>query len=225
MKTGKFMVLILGWWLLSNSCVKEEISSIEAGVFTWTPDLAIPFGSPEIHMEEYVSQLSEFKPIADTAGQFIDSLMYYNQQFFKNPFVLTNTVSIDFNFSSQTETLDYFTSASFRVNAINRIPASVEIQVYFKTDFSVLFPLFEGGPLILEAAPVNSEGIVTGAYNPRKNDAEFDANKIHMLSQVTSIEIYTRLIIPKTQGIFIQYISDQDVWIQLGGRFKLNVPL
>ncbi len=218
-----FTGMIFFFWFLF-SCVKEEVSQIESGHFTWTPDLAIPFGSPEIPMDEYVRLLPDFDSIADITGYDSALLIYFNQHYYNNPITLTYSKTIDYNFSSQTDNLEYFTSASFRINAINRIPASISLQVYFKAQSVVLDSLFRN-PLVIESAKVNEEGVVVSAFETWKNDAEFDSDKIELLSQVTNIEIYTKLTLPITKTIFIHYFSSQDVWIQLGGRFKLKVPL
>lgn len=212
--------------VLSTACYDKDLVDLEEEIY-YHPEYSIPLGKDEMDMafmvEEYFGDLIE---IVDTLS-LPDSLhvFFYNYLYYFGPtiFEFESFESIDL---STIEDLDYITSAMIRTNSINRIPANIFAQVYF-LDFSlqVIDSLYKDNWLEIKAAEVDSVGKVIESSELWKKDVELSEEFILRIPDIAYVRTETYVVLENFVNTSIQYIDEQDIWIQLALRIKLDLPL
>jgi hypothetical protein len=114
-----------------------------------------------------------------------------------------------------------------RINATNRIPAEIKLQVYFRdADNQVIVTLFNNDSLlVIPAAIIDKSGNVTKQSQLLKIDNHFNHNQIMQLANAENILIYTQITIVNPKGTIIRFYSSQDIIIQLGLRIAFDISL
>lgn len=217
-RNAGFIVLLF----LFTACYDKNIEPVNEFGF-YRPEFSIPIGTPDLNLEQYL-ELVQLVPVPDTSNVPDSLIIYYEDQFWENPYVLE--YSFDQAFSLAVENEDSpVSSIMFRVNARNHVPAHIEIQVYFIADeVFVLDSLYETR-LILNAAQINDKGEAIAPYELFKKDAFIDEQKLELFNQVSTLRIYTRLIIENSAGANPKYYSNQSIWLQFAARVQLNINL
>lgn len=207
-----------------SACIKSDLSNINTQGIAITPEYAFSVALYTIDFSEYLPDGFEQSPVADTAGYAIDSLLMYQNGFFENPFRLSYSLLQPF-VMNQTPELDNIISAMFRFRLQNAIPAQIFVQAYFLDANQVALDSFFVEPLLIEGAEVNSEGIVTSASAMQTEDVFLDSLQIQKLYATTQFLIQTTVEIPKPTDFFIQYNSEQLLFLEMAAKIKLRISM
>jgi len=211
--------------LIFTSCIKEDITNIE-GDFAIKPEYAIPIGSPAVFLKEFVTLLNSLNPIDTSNVQDSTEVFYYEDAFYELPSNLQFLQLLEFSFITLEDKIDYFTNLMFRTNVVNAIPARVKMQAYFlDQEYNYLDSLYKQGALILKSANIDLHGKVTSPSEVWKYDVNLSKEEIKNLLGVHYIIIKTELYIEQPEFAFTKYYSEQDLWIQLGAKIKLDLNL
>jgi len=211
---------------LLSSCIKDDITNIEAGKIVLSPEYAIPIGSYEFKVSNYVDGVDNFNPIDDTSGFAYDSLLVYNEDFYSNPYKAYYSTTEAFTIGNDPNTLSFFKSAMFRINSVNKIPANITIQIYFLNEAqNTIDSLFEKSPLIISAAQTNESGSVINYGELWKHDTYLDSSKIKQLNIVKYLQISSIIEFPEPINLLIPFDSTQTIWLQLGTKFNISTSL
>jgi hypothetical protein len=221
----KICILLVCMAFFLSSCIKDDITNIEAGIIAISPEYAIPIGSYEFLVSNYVNNLPNFNPI-DTAGYSKDTLLDYNDEFYLNPYKAHYSTVEPFNISGNTNNLELFKNAMFRINSVNKIPATIYIQVYFLNDSKIILDsLFDKAPIIIPAAITNDTGLVMSYGELWEQDTFLDSLEIKKLNTVQFLQISSTIEFPKPEAIFIPFDSTQTIWIQLATKVTIATAL
>lgn len=212
---------------LLTGCVKEKITEVVDSSY-YKPSYSLPVGSSYFTMEEFQTEYPYVLiPVPDTNGMgtsvdyfYFDSLFYENVEYFEL------TTDYPFQLSDYTENAESITSLTFRLNCINGLPGKVSAQVYFISGSGfIIDELFQDGWLTIDAAETDSEGMVTNSTDDFKNDVTLSEQLIASLSLVSYIRVVVRLETENFSTSKIRYYSNQQIWVQLGLRISLEIPL
>lgn len=210
---------------LFTSCIKEEIGDFEDLGF-YKPEFSFPLGEPSILMNSFLESIDlSTKVIPDSLIN--DTLEYFvfDNEYYDVPDILYYDFTEAFSLSSYTEELDQISSLMFRTNAVNRIPAEIQIQVYFlAANYAIIDSLYNER-LIIQPANTDTEGNLISQSELWKYDTELSQEKIQALAETSYIMVSSQLKITNTSGVINNYYSEQDIWIQLGMRIGLKVEL
>jgi len=190
-----------------------------------SPEYAVPIGSYEFKVSNYVDGVDNFNPI-DTSGYDYDSLLVYNDDLYSNPYTAYYSTTEPFTIGNDPNTLSLFKSAMFRINSVNKIPATINIQIYFLNAAKItLDSLFDITPLTIVAAKTNESGSVTNYGELWKHDTYLDSNKIKLLNNVQFLKISSIIAFPEPIDVLIPFDSTQTIWLQLGAKFNISTTL
>jgi hypothetical protein len=216
------IVLLIALLFLFNACYKKNIQPTNT-FGTYHPEFSIPIGTPDLNLEQYL-QLVRLIPVPDPAAVPDSLIMNYEDQFWEKPYMLEYSIDQRFNLSMENSDSPV-SSLMFRVNARNYIPAQIELQVYFVVDEVFVLDSLYSNRLVLNAAGIDNRGVVTHSFELYEKDAFIDERKLGLFNQVTSLRIYTRLIIDDIEGIDPKYYSDQSLLMQFAARVQLYINL
>jgi len=220
---GFYLLLIL----LLSGCVKDKVTDIVDNSY-YTPEYSLPVGSRDFTMEDYINeypgnliQIPDTAILADTIDfLYYDSLFYNYIRHFDLQTVQT------FNFSAYSDKLEYITSLTFRTNYVNGIPGGLAMQIYFLgAAENILDSVYKDGWFTILTAITNNNGLVTEKRESWKNDTPLSEQMIDMLPDVYYVRILTRLETENFNATKINYFFNQNLWVQLGIRIKLEIPL
>ncbi|MBN1132530.1 MAG: hypothetical protein JXA39_05625 [Bacteroidales bacterium] len=120
-----------------------------------------------------------------------------------------------------------------RLGTDNGLPIAFEVQVYFTDEYyTVIDSLFEGTVALLEAAPVDQNGIIT-SFQRAENFADIDSDKISNLMDVTYAIFHAKILTSNEGQDFVKIYSHYeglgfepayalDFDLSIHGGFKLN---
>ena len=218
----RFLILFLVFFVQLPSCIKDDITNIEAGKIVFSPEYAVPIGSYEFKVSNYVDGVENFNPI-DTSGFAFDSLLKYNDEFYSNPYTAYYSTTEPFTIGNNQSTLSLFKSAMFRINSVNKIPATITIQIYFLNEAQLaLDSLFKLSPLTIPVAETNESGSIINNGELWKQDTYLDSNEIKVLNSVNYLQISSIIEFPEPVNTLIPFDSTQTIWLQLGIKFNLS---
>ena len=219
---GVFLLIII-----SYGCIDNDIRNMEGNVL-FSPEYSIPVGSDSVTMEEAIEGypydlilIPDTTNLPDSISVFLyDSLSYYN------PLYFDYSQESYYDLGQLSNKIDFITSLMLRLNCINGFPSRVELQVYFlNQDNAELDSAFSDGPLAIQAASVNSDGQVTEKFELYEHDVYLDEHFIDILSQTTHIRVISRIELVNFSLQNVKYFRDNDFWLQLGLRAKLEIPI
>ncbi len=125
--------------------------------------------------------------------------------------------SFEVDFSSYTDLKEI----EFKMVADNKMPLGIDGQAYFVDENGVVLDsLFDGTTRFVEAAPVNSEGIVTGPIS-RTSYSTFDAVRFDNIRQAKKLALHAQFSTTNNGQQSVKAFSDQDVEIRMGMKVKL----
>ncbi len=218
------LLLMISTILLLSGCLKEDVSNI-GGNISIQPEYAIPIGSPDLALGTYLNTLNQLNPIDTMQLDTLDGFLY-DGELYQIPKRFNYLQNLSFTLSGATSTSEFITAAMFRTNAVNKIPAKIELQIYFNNaGGKVIDSLYENGPMIIEPAVLDSVGNVTATSEQWKYDTSFSDDRLQNLYNISSIDVSTEVIIESLDDVITKYYSDQDLWIQLGIKIKTNLKI
>lgn len=226
MKRGIFLSGVILAITLTG-CIDKDLGNIDNTLY-YTPEYSLPIGSDSLYMqdmfEEYFGDLT-FWPdsflIPDTAFVF-----YYNSEFYTGVRTFEFTGEMPLDFTTFTKNIDYVTSLMLRTNCVNSIPAKISVQYYLQDEnYNVIDSVYHNGPLVIPPAEIDSTGRVISTGEVWKSDVYVDTNTLSRLDEVYYLTSVSRIELSDFNISKIQYLADQNIWLQLGFRIKLDVPL
>jgi hypothetical protein len=210
--------------LLLTSCIDKDAGDIDPSL-VYDAEFSIPLGDSLLQAYQFVDTTA-LVPLPDTADMDTVEWFLYDGVFYYSPGVLIHRSETPLSLSDFITDTSEIVSLTFRINAVNRVPARMRLQLYF-TDAGrqVLDSLFSDGPLQLEAAAVDGRGEVTAPAELWKKDVVFSPSQIALLEQMEyALQEYT-LVLPVSADDSIPFYSDQEVWLQMGVRVGVKIVL
>lgn len=125
--------------------------------------------------------------------------------------------SFDVDFSSY----DELKEIEFKMVADNEMPLGIEGQAYFLDENGVVLDsLYDSKSILVEAAPVNSEGIVTAPVT-RINFSTFDSERFDRISTAKTLALHVFFSTTNGGQQSVKAFSDQFVEIRMGMKIKI----
>ncbi|MCR9287777.1 MAG: hypothetical protein NXI23_10365 [Bacteroidetes bacterium] len=204
----------------------DEIGDVATTVFPFNKDnsnIEVILGSSPIAMEYKVDALTNPNNLVDVRGFLTDSSYYKIQVDVELPvfgrasgFAAADTFDVDFDSYSEVEW------AEFKIVAENDIPLDVEMQFYFADEQNnIIDSLLTEPQKLVQAAPVNNEGDVTGrtkieTFVPIEADRFGkiqDAKKIYLNATFSTID---------NGQTSVKVLNTQEVEIRMGLKLGTN---
>ncbi|MBN1118084.1 MAG: hypothetical protein JXA77_12810 [Bacteroidales bacterium] len=223
----KLLYYVVAVIFLFSACIDDDIKNIEDNVI-FSPEYSIPVGSDSVTMAEVVDNYPFDLILIPDSLDNLDSLniFLFDSSSYFSPVYFDYSSDYTYNLGGIANKIDYITSLMLRLNCINGIPARVQLQVYFLNQFEIaLDSVFQDGRMIIEAATTNDEGEVIDKYKLFKHDIYLDQEFIDIMSQTTTVRVSSRIELVNFNVRHIRYFSENDFWMQLGVRFKLELPV
>jgi hypothetical protein len=207
-----------------TSCIDKDAGDIDPSL-VYDAEFSLPLGDSLLQAWQFVDTTS-LVPLPDTVDKDTIAWFLYDGVFYFSPGELYYRSETALSLSDFITDTSEITSLTFRINAVNRVPARMALQLYFADgNRVVLDSLFPDGPLLLEAAGTGAGGEVTLPYELWKKDVPFTASMIEELQRMEyAIEEY-RLILPDAAVDSIPFYPDQEVWLQMGVRVGLKITV
>ncbi|MDX2445081.1 MAG: hypothetical protein QNK30_14895 [Bacteroidales bacterium] len=207
-------LLLLGI-ITFSACVDDNYNDIDTSLI-YDAEASLPLGNTNPMLSEILDTI-DLIPIPDWVDKDKASFFLYDSVYYYSPGRIKVSTSGYFSLDPfQNDTIE-ITSLMFRTNAINGIPAEIDLQLYFTDSTgSVIDSLYSTGPLRIEPAVVDSVGNVTATYEIWELDNYFSDDKIDSISNSQYIEVKAEVIIPDSSQGTIAFTSSQEIWIQVG---------
>jgi len=210
MKQG-LTIFVISSLLVFSSCLNDLPETISSDIEMST-SIAFPIGETSLRL--------------DAVNGFDEDLLLINPLTNKPYWVEDEEILL--SYSMFFEVGDIYQSAEeivqlvFRLNIYNEFPSDVQIQLYFfDANGTVQDVLFQNGPLELNAAKVDENGIVISKTHEKK-DIVFESSRIQNLQLVNMLNV---LVVFNTNGIdenLVQYYQNYNVDIQIGVKADLK---
>ncbi len=219
--------LVFMLMLLPAACYNKDMVDLEEDVY-YHPEFSVPIGESKIDMAYIVEDYwGDLYKISDTLNLPDSLILFYKDSVYSSgvtSFIYGSIETVDM--SSFENKFEYITSAMIRTNAINRIPASIFTQLYFlNSSYQVIDSLYRDGGFEIEAAEVDSTGKLVQATEVWKKDIELSEEIIQLIPQIAYVQTLSRVQLEDYFISGIHYLEEQDIWIQLALRIKLDLPL
>lgn len=129
-------------------------------------------------------------------------------------------------FNVNFDTYDDVDFIEFKMVAENQIPLGIDIQLYFADENENLIDsLYAAGENILEPAPVDANGEITGVITEKTTFATIDAakfNKIRAAKKLIVEGLFFTTDVNNSTPAIVSLKSDQEVEIRMGMKVGLN---
>ncbi len=216
--------VVVAVMLFLPSCIDKDAGDIDPSL-VYDAEFSLPLGDSLLQASQFVDTTA-LVPLPDTVDRDTVQWFLYDGVFYYSPGVLTYRSETPLSFSDFITDTSEIVSLTFRINAVNRVPARMRLQLYFAdAGRQVLDSLFSDGPLQLEAAAVDGRGEVTAPAELWKKDVVFLPSQIALLEQMEyALQEYT-LVLPVPADDSIPLFSDQEVWLQMGVRVGVKIVL
>lgn len=158
-------------------------------------------------MSEMRAQMEVELPIYGTIGGF-------------TAFDTIRVDTFDFNIDlSEYGDPDY---AEFKLVSDNTIPLDIDLQLYFATELGIIVDSLYASPqIIIEAAPVDSDGFVTGSTR-KETFARMDYARFQKLTKAKMLLMSSSFSTLNMGNTNVRLLSDQKVDIGMGLKFGVK---
>jgi hypothetical protein len=225
MRTGLINGILTAILMSSMACIDNSAKHINNSVY-FNPSYSLPIGPAAITAGKIFNsnhfQKVDTSAIDDTVGFFLYDSAFYDAK----PGYVDTTISKYFDFSTLSDKLDVTKSLMIRLNVINGFPTTILVQLYFENgNQQTLDSLVISGPLKIESANSNSEGIVTSPFILNNYDTYLDRSEIEMLKQVRVLRLFVRVETINPDVPFIKLYPDYRIDLDLALRIELDMNL
>lgn len=132
---------------------------------------------------------------------------------------------LDGSYDSNFGKLEGFTEAEFKLITENEMPVDMKLQMYFVDGSgAVLDSLFDAERLLVEAAPVNANGDVTGVKKA-ENYIPCSGAKLQAIRNCKKVLLRTFLSTNENGSIPVTIKSNQGLNVKMGVKAKLKSKL
>lgn len=179
-------------------------------------------GSKPVAIDYKVDAVMNPDSLSDERGFITDSSYYRIQVEVDLPlhgkaagFGVVDDFDVDFSDYNDLKEME------FKMVADNKMPLAIEGQAYFMDESgTVLDSLFEMVTTLVEAAPVNGQGIVTGPVR-KATYSTFDAVRFDHIRKAKKLSLHAFFSTSNNGQQSVKAFSDQDVEIRMGMKVKL----
>jgi hypothetical protein len=153
------MGLVLMAFVSVVSCIDKDAGDIDPALI-YDAEFSLPLGDSLLQAWQFVDT-AVLIPVPDSVDKDTIPWFLYDSIFYYSPGELVYRDETSLSFSDFFTDTSEVVSLTFRVNAVNRVPARMSLQLYFTDAGRVLLDsLFSDGPLLLEAAATGVGGEV-----------------------------------------------------------------
>ena len=215
-------------WLFSAlfvvSCIDKDAGDIDPSI-VYDAEFSLPVGDSLLQAQQFVDT-TVLIPVPDTVDRDTVPWFLYDGIFYYSPDTLYYRSEAQVSLSDFYTDTSEIVSLTFRVNAVNRVPARMALQLYFADAGRVVFDsLFPEGPLWLEAAATDASGEVTKPAELWKKDIVLTPSQVAAMQQMEYVFEEYRLVLPDSRTDSIPFYPEQEVWLQLGVRVGVKIVL
>jgi hypothetical protein len=206
------------------SCIDNGSGDIDITAVKLCPEFAVPIAQDTILLEYYknANHFELYDSLANIPDSLLDSLINYNNQYYKLPGTITYDFQVDFSFSDFSDKLDRVNSITIRTNIITHIPGNASTQVYFMQETDTLDKMYDS-PFSLKGASVDGNGRIIPTDIITK-DANFqNVERISRIMGASQLLIHTTLEIPSLDSINVLLTNDLNTWLQVATKVSVNI--
>jgi hypothetical protein len=199
--------------LLAVSCINKDILNVSDSVEI-NSRYSVPIGSYNTDINKYLESL-------DTLGPSSGDSVYYENVLYpvSKPYV-DFTISDSLNFNLIKDPSGKVKSVEFVVLLTNGYPTPAVVQVYFISDAGTIDSAFVSGPHVVDAAHINSDGLVTDpstsmltiSMPPEFNDK---------LPSIRWVIVKSRIYLTRPDIQWVKFYHDYKFNLHLGARIEL----
>ncbi len=210
--------------LLLYGCIDRDYDNIDNTII-YDAEFSLPVGDTLLTAGDFVDTAG-LTVIPDSVDKDTISWFLYNGIFYYSPGSLSDTSRMTLSLGDFFTDTSEIVSLSFRVNAVNEVPADMSVQLYLADGNRVILDsLFREGPFDLKAASTGPDGHVTAPFEVWKMDIPFTQEQIGRLASVQYALREVHLTVPDSRNDSIPFYSGQQLWLQMGVRIGLKIKL
>lgn len=203
-----------------------EKGEVKEGSFVFTRDnsnIDQVLGAGPIAVDYEVNALTNPDKLTEIRG-FITDSSYYNVRIDvdlplygqASKFIARDTFELDFS------TFGKVSAAEFKMVTDNGLPLSVDIQGYFMSPEGIILDsLLEGRERVIAAAPVDSEGVVTGPVEEIKY-TDIGEDRFTALRTATKLLLVASFSTLNEGTVPVKVLNGQSTDIKLGAILKIK---
>ena len=199
--TWLYMIVILtlsGCWSINPEEVSDSL--------TWEPNISVPLGKLFINYED------EF----DIPGYPI----FPDEP--DRPITYIEKQPLDFDLTDAVSKRENIVYMKLRCETINRFPADIKVEVYYKINGTDSVSLTKEDPIVVPAAAISDDGKITGFDNDVR-DILLDETEIDNLVDVNQVIIYSTISNLYITDVFKSNIQEYSIVSNLGVQAQLII--
>lgn len=207
------------------SCIKSNVGEVNFDNIALTPEYAFPVGQHTFYFNDF-SKITNLQQVNDTLVPHIDSIIdtvfYYNNQYYYLPKEITTDQKQAFSFGDQNN-LDIIEGFSVKTNVTSQIPGMLYVQVYFMQQEAILDSLYVSA-FTINSPTVDNDGSIGPAKLSINETAFLDEARINKILNTDNLNIETRFTIPSFNMISVDYTDSLELGVQIAAKIKLKIP-
>ena len=198
--------------VLISSCIKENIGNVSDNVMI-NQSFSVPLGLREVTLGAPSIDTSSIP--GSNGSYYYDGRIYPNDSLY-----FTKTYNIDFNLQDKRARQEWIKRLMFHLLIENSFPTQVYSQIYIYNASRVpTDSVFANGPVLVNAASVNSQGEIE--QSDKLFDVPFEGDRLAMLKQ-TALLVYRGTILTQNG---IRLSSKNEVKINIAIQVEVGYNL
>ena len=224
-KKGTLTGLYLSILFCTIACIDQSVKNIDKDVY-FNPTYSLPIGPMEVIAKDIINttnlQIYDSSVASDTTSYFwYDSILYND-----GPGYFDTIITRSFDFSTISDKLDLARSLMLRLNITNGFPTDLLMQVYFGDgNIVAIDSLFNAGYLRIDAASINSDGVVTNPFILRNYDTYLDRSEIDRLKLARNVTVFIRVGLRNNNVKYVKLFPNYRIDLDLALRIELYMNL
>jgi hypothetical protein len=199
--------------LLTVSCIDKDILNISDSLEI-NSRYSVPIGAHTNDINNYLESLDTLGPSSGDSLYYEDVLYPINEPYYS--FTLLDSL----NFNLIRDPAGKIKSVEFVILIANGYPTPAVVQVYFMSGSTAVDSAFISGPRVINAALLNSDGIVTDpseslltvSMPPEFNDK---------LSSIQGVMVKGRIYLTRPDIRLVKFLHSYQFTIHIGARIEL----
>ena len=202
-------------FFFSLSCIDRDILNVSDSLEIHS-SYSVPIGDFSYDINNYLESVAAF-PYSSPDSLYFENVLYPNPD---SAVYFSSTDTFAFNLISDPSRK--VRSIEFVILISNGYPTEASAQVYFLSGTSIITsdPVFSGGPIRIEPAVVNDEGLVTDPSITRVS-VTMPPEFIQKLSVINGIQIKGMVNTTRSDIPRVKFLRKYQIDIFIGSRIEL----
>lgn len=213
MKRVRIYIPALMLVLMTVSCIDKDILNISDSVEI-NSRYSVPVGSFNTDINHYLESLDTLGPSSGDSLYYEDVLYPVNESFVQ--FSLTDSL----NFNLIKDPSGKVKSVEFVILIANGYPTPAVVQVYFMSGSAAIDSAFISGPRVINAATLNSDGIVTDPSTSLLT-VSMPSDFNDKLASIQAVTVKGRVYLTRPDIRWVKFFHEYQFNLHIGARIEL----